>query len=100
MPARLASAVWVSPAASRRALIRSAKAALRGRNDQVLRFPVRHADQRITVPGLLVIAYKPGDLGGGWRWGARAALGPVRVGGAACAGRWRPGGGPGSAGPR
>src|SRR5450631_2084119 len=39
MPARLASSVWVSPAASRRALIRSAKAALRGGTIKFFGFP-------------------------------------------------------------
>jgi len=40
MPARLASAVWVSPEASRRALIRSAKAALRGGTIKFSGFPL------------------------------------------------------------
>ncbi len=60
MPARLASSVWVSPAVSRRLLIRSGEVRSPGRNDQVLRFTVRHVGQRITASGLLDIACKSG----------------------------------------
>jgi len=63
MSARLASSVWVSPAAARSALIRSAKAALRAGTIKFFCLPF--ATSIKVSPGLLVITCKVGV--DGWR---------------------------------